>query len=379
MQQMSFFAFSISPYITASIIMQLMSVVFPSLEELQKDGKTGMERFKQITQMLAATLAVIQSVAMAAGLGARGLLVSYTPATVMIASVVWSVGAVTLIGISIFLDWLEVGSGVSILLCTNILSMFPSDIFSLRDMFVSGKITAVAVLNTVLIITILLAVIGVCVTLATTCREIPVTNSRKMAGKLNKSTFPIPLNTCSVMPVIFASSIMSLPIIVSQFTGTAKSGLPMHIMRCLTTGEWFKLEQPVYSIGAILYFGLTTMFTYFYLDIGFNPYEIADNLKRSGATIPGIRPGIPTVEYIKKVSTRIALAGNTATTFLIIAMHAVCSFYGLGSLSIAGTSVIILVGVVVEERRLWVSLAAVNRFRARKKKGRRENGYGKVD
>lgn len=370
MQQMSFFALSISPYITASIIMQLMTVVFPSLEEMQKDGKTGRERFKHITQAVAVTLSVIQSVAMAVGLGARGLLVSYTPATVAAASVIWSIGAIVLIGISSFLDWMEVGSGISILLCANILSTFPSDVFALRDMFVSGKIPAVAVLNACLIIATFLAILGVCVVLASTSREVPVVNSRKLAGTLDKSSFPIPLNTCSVMPVIFASSILSLPIIVSQFTGTAKDGIPMHIMRCLTTGEWFKPEQPLYTVGAFLYFGLTTLFTYFYLDIGFNPYEIADNLKRSGATIPGIRPGAPTVEYIRKTSTRIALAGNTATTLLILAMHAVCNAYGLGALSIAGTSVIILVGVVIEERRLLASLAAVKQFSGRRKKRR---------
>lgn len=362
MQQMSFFALSISPYITASIIMQLMTVVFQSLEEMQKDGKTGMERFKRITQGLAAALAVIQSVAMAVGLGAQGLLVSYTPAYVAAAAVIWSIGAIVLIGISSFLDWLEVGNGISILLCANILSSFPSDVFSLRDMFVSGKIPAVAVLNAALIITVFLAVISICVVLASSYREIPVTNSRKMAGKLDKSTFPIPLNTCSVMPVIFASSILSFPIIVAQFTGTAKSGIPMHIMRCLTTGEWFKPEQPAYSIGALLYFGLTTLFTYFYLDIGFNPYEIADNLKRSGAAIPGIRPGMPTEEYIRKTSTRIALAGNTATTLLILAMYAACNAYGLGTLGTAGTSIIILVGVVVEERRLLTSMTAVRKL-----------------
>lgn len=370
MQQMSFFALSISPYITASIIMQLMTVVFPSLEEMQKDGKTGRERFKHITQAVAVTLSVIQSVAMAVGLGARGLLVSYTPATVVAASVIWSIGAIVLIGISSFLDWMEVGSGISILLCANILSTFPSDVFALRDMFVSGKIPAVAGLNACLIIAAFLAVLGVCVILASTSKEVPVVNSRKLAGVLDKSSFPIPLNTCSVMPVIFASSILSLPIIVSQFTGTAKDGIPMHIMRCLTTGEWFKPEQPLYTVGAFLYFGLTTLFTYFYLDIGFNPYEIADNLKRSGATIPGIRPGAPTVEYIRKTSTRIALAGNTATTLLILAMHAVCNAYGLGALSIAGTSVIILVGVVIEERRLLASLAAVKRFSRHGKKRR---------
>ena len=221
MQQMSFFALSISPYITASIIMQLMTVVFPSLEEMQKDGKTGRERFKHITQAVAVTLSVIQSVAMAVGLGARGLLVSYTPATVAAASVIWSIGAIVLIGISSFLDWMEVGSGISILLCANILSTFPSDVFALRDMFVSGKIPAVAVLNACLIIATFLAILGVCVVLASTSREVPVVNSRKLAGTLDKSSFPIPLNTCSVMPVIFASSILSLPIIVSQFTGSA--------------------------------------------------------------------------------------------------------------------------------------------------------------
>lgn len=363
MQQMSFFALSISPYITASIIMQLMTVVFPSLEEMQKDGKTGRDRFRHITQGLAATLAVIQSVAMAAGLGARGLLVSYTPATVATASVTWSVGAVVLIGISIFLDWLEVGSGITILLCANILSTFPSDVFALRDMFVLGKIPAVAVLNAVLIVAAFLAVISACVAAASAYKDVPVVNSRKMAGNLDRSSFPIPFSTCSVMPVIFAGSIMSLPIVIAQFTGTAKDGLPMHIMRCLTTGEWFRLERPLYSIGALLYFELTTLFTYFYLDIGFNPYEIADNLKKSGATIPGIRPGASTAEYIRKTSTRVALAGNAVTTFLILAMHAVCNIYGLGSLSIAGTSVIILTGAVIEERRLLASLAAVKGFK----------------
>lgn len=367
MQQMSFFALSISPYITASIIMQLMTVVFPSLEELQKDGKTGMEQFKRITQGVAATLSIIQSVAMAVGLGARGLLVSYTPATVAAASVIWSVGAIVLIGVSTFLDWMEVGNGISILLCANILSTFPTDVFSLRDMFVSGKIPAVAVLNAVLITAAFLAVIGVCVVLASTYREIPVTNSRKMSGRLDRSAFPVPLNTCSVMPVIFASSILSLPIIVAQFAGIADHKIASQVIRFLSTGEWFKLDQPLYSAGALLYFMLTTLFTYFYLDIGFNPYEIADNLKRSGATIPGIRPGMPTVEYIRKVSTRIALTGNTATTLLILAMHAACNAYGLGTLNIAGTSIIILVGTVIEERRLLSSMAAVRRLAGRKK------------
>ena len=125
MQQMSLFALSISPYISASIIMQLMTVVIQPLEEMQKDGKTGMERYKRVTRGLAITLSIIQSAAMAIGLGARGLLVSYEPKTVIAATVIWSLGAIILIGISTLIDWLEIGNGISILLCVNILSTFP--------------------------------------------------------------------------------------------------------------------------------------------------------------------------------------------------------------------------------------------------------------
>lgn len=371
MQQMSFFALSISPYITASIIMQLLTAVIPALEDLQKDGKTGMERYKNITRLVAISLSIIQSVSMAVGLGARGLLVSYTPLTVAFVSIMWSVGAIVLIGISVFIDWLEIGSGVSILLCANILSGLPSDAFTVWTVLVSGKPTAWAVLSAVLACAAVIAVLAACAVLATARKEIPVTDSRKMAGHLSKSTFPIPLNTCSVMPVIFAGSIMSIPVIAAQFAGISDNSIVTHITRCLSPNEWFRPAQPVYTVGAVLYFAFTTIFTYFYLDIGFNPYEIADNLKRSGAAIPGIRPGTPTAEYMKKTSTRVALVGNTATTLLILAMYAVCNACGIGTLGIAGTSAVILVGVVAEEMRLFESMRAAGRavaYRSRKPK-----------
>jgi len=367
MQQMSLFALSISPYITASIIMQLMTVIFPGIEEMQKDGKTGQDRFKNITRILAAVLSVLQSAAMAIGLGAKGLLITYTPATVLIATLVWSIGGVILIGISSYIDWMEIGNGISIILCANILSTFPSDLFVIRDVYLTNRLPAVMGVNVVLITMVFLAVIAACAALYMTQKEIPVVNSRKLAGSVNKSTFPIPLNTCSVMPVIFASSIISMPLIVVQFLGKGNDGILMHIAKGLSSNEWFKLETPQYSVGALFYFLLTTFFTYFYLEIGFNPMEIADNLKKSGATIPGIRPGKPTEEYIRKWSVRIALTGNTITTALILTMHAICNNSGMGTLSITGTSIIILVGVVVEEKKLFASLLAVSRLRYKKK------------
>lgn len=369
MQQMSLFALSISPYITASIIMQLMTVIFPGIEEMQKDGKTGQDKFKNITRILAAALSVLQAAAMAIGLGAKGLLITYTPVTVLIATLVWSLGGVILIGISSFIDWMEIGNGISIILCANILSTFPTDLFSIRDVYLSNRLPAVMGVNVVIITAVFLAVIAACAILYMTQKEVPVVNSRKLAGSINKSTFPIPLNTCSVMPVIFASSIISMPLIVIQFLGKGDAGVWMHVSKVLSSNEWLKLESPQYSIGAVLYFLLTTFFTYFYLEIGFNPMEIADNLKKSGATIPGIRPGRPTEEYIRRQSVRIALTGNTITTTLILAMHAICNNSGMGTLSITGTSIIILVGVVVEEKKLFASLMAIGKLRHRRRGG----------
>lgn len=361
MQQMSFFALSISPYITASIIVQLLTVVLPPLEEMQKDGKTGMEKFKKIIRYLAIALSVIQSAAMAVGLGSQGMLMTYDAKTIITAIVIWSAGSIVLIGLSSFIDWMEIGNGVSILLVSNILAAFPSDVFTVKDMFLTGRNTAYTVLNIAIIVGVLLAIIAACVVLHDSAKNIPVVNSRKLPGHVANSTFPIPLNTCSVMPVIFAGSIMSFPIVITQFMGVAKEGIPMHLIRVLTTSQWFSPENPVYTIGAVLYFGLTTFFTYFYLEIGFNSLEIADNLKRSGATIPGIRPGAPTASYIRKLSTQVALLGNTVTTLLILLMHLICNVNGIGTLGIAGTSIIILVSVVMEERKLLSSVLVTGR------------------
>lgn len=363
LQQMSLFALSISPYITASIIMQLMTVVIPALEELQKDGKSGQDKFKRITQFLAISLSVIQSASMAIGLGAKGLLLTYTPATVLLATVIWSIGGIILIGLSCFIDWMGIGNGVSIILCVNILSTFPSDLFSIRDVFLANRIPAYIAVNIILIAAVFLIVIAACVVLYTTRKELPISNSKKLVGNTSRTTFPIPLNTCSVMPVIFASSVTSLPIVVIQFLGKSGSGIPMHIVNTLSTGKWFLPDQPYYTLGAVIYFMLTTFFTYFYLEIGFNAMEIADNLKRSGATIPGIRPGKPTEDYIRKLSIKIALTGNTVTTLLILLMHLICNLSGLGTLRIIGTSIIILVGVTVEEKNLLSSFAAMRHTR----------------
>lgn len=350
MLQMSFFALSVSPYITASIIIQLMTVVSPRLEEMRKDGKTGMNRYKKITQFTGITLALLQAGGMAIGLGAQGLLTPYAPITVIGATIIWTMGGVFIIFLGEFLDKLELGSGISMILFSNIVASIPSDIQSICTVFTVDGSAAVQITKIAGFLLVVIGVIAVCVRCSETRKEIPVVQTRKLTGSA-KSTFPIPLLTCSVMPVIFAGSIMSMPILIAQFIPSMQNGIAGHIVRTLNTSTWFDPAAPWYSVGAILYLLLTTIFTCFYLEIGFNATEIAENLKKSGAVIPGIRPGKPTEAYMKRLSTRIALLGNTIMIGIILLMYLLCSLSHVGMLSIAGTSCFICVNVVLEEKK----------------------------
>ena len=347
MLTMSFFALSVSPYITASIVIQLLTVVIPALEEMRKDGKTGFDKYQKITRYTGIALGIVQATAMAAGLGKQGLLTPYTWKTVLLAAVIWSLGGVCIILLSEFLDKLELGQGISMILFCNIVSSVPSDVLNVWT-FASSKTTAGTLTKCLIALVAAIALIGVCVTCQDTVKKLTVVQTRRtIAG--SASTFPIPLLTCSVMPIIFAGSIMSFPIMVAQFIPSLQNGIIGKMIRALNTSMWFRPDMPKYTVGAVLYIILTTLFTYFYLSIGFNPYEISDNLKKQGGVIPGIRPGKPTAEYIEDLSTKIALRGNAIMTLIVLFTYMVCNVSGLGGLSIAGTSCFIVVNVALEE------------------------------
>lgn len=349
--QMSVFALSISPYITASIIIQLLSIVFPELEAMRKEGKSGEDKYKRITAATGIGLAFLQSAGMAVGLGSSGLLQPFNVFTVIGAIVIWTVGAAAIIGIGELITKLGIGNGVSIILAANILSTLPSDVDTVKTVLIDRRDTAGIAVNSCIVAAVFLCILASCIVLTKTVKKVRVVQSRKLAGSAD-SFFPVPLNTCSVMPVIFASSITSLPILISRFVPPMQTGAAGHVMKAITPSYWFLPEMPYYTVGVIVYAALTTFFTYFYLSIGFNPYEIAANFKKSGTVIPGIRPGNPTAEYIEKLSTRVALLGNACMTALILFMHFVCNASGLGTLSIAGTSILICTNVVLEEKKL---------------------------
>ncbi len=351
---MSVFALSISPYITSSIIMQLLTIAIPKLEEMQKDGEDGRKKIAEYTRYVTVGLALIESVAMAIGFGGQGLLKEFNALSIMIAVVTMTAGSALLMWIGERITEKGVGNGISIVLLVNIISSFPSDVSTLYNRFMSGKSVAVAAIAAIIIIAVILAIIVFVIVLQDGERRIPVQYSKKMQGRKmvggQATNIPLKVNTAGVIPVIFASSLMSFPVVIAQFFGDKidYSSIGGHILTGLNSSSWFKLDRPAYSIGLLLYVALIIVFAYFYTSITFNPLEVANNMKKSGGFIPGIRPGKPTSDYLNSILNYIVFIGACSLTIVCVIPIMVSGLFNVSRLSFGGTSLIIIVSVVLE-------------------------------
>ncbi len=350
--QMSVFALSITPYITSSIIMQLMTIAIPKLEEMQKEGADGRKKIAAITRYVTVALALIESSAMAIGFGRSGLLVEYNFVNAAIVVCTLTAGSAFLMWIGERITEKGVGNGISIVLLINIVSSIPDDFVRLYEQFVKGQKLAYGVLAAVIILAVVLFIIVFVVVLQSGERRISVQYSQKMQGRRTyggQSTYiPLKVNTAGVIPVIFSSSLMQVPIVIATLLNKGNgTGIGSQILRGLNSNNWFDPENPVYSIGLLLYIILTIFFAYFYTSITFNPLEIANNMKKSGGFIPGIRPGRPTVEYLERILNYVIFIGACG---LVIVQMIPFFFNGVfgAKVSFGGTSIIIIVGVVLE-------------------------------
>lgn len=366
--EMGFFALSISPYITASIIIQLLTVVFPTLESIAKDGKSGQEKYKKIIRYTGIGLALIQALAMSIGFGRSGLLTPYNALTVIGATATWTIGASILIAIGEFIETFGIGSGVSMLLFLNIISTVPNDVRAIYEMYISGKNAPTAVVAAAIVLGITFAILYACTFLINAEKRIVLTTSRRVAtygNAGNTSTLPIPFLTCSVMPVIFASSIMSIPLLISRFVPAMQTGIVGGIINACSQSQWFNADFPLRSLGAVIYVGLTFLFTYFYLSIQYNPVEIANNLKKQGTVIAGIRPGKPTADYLSNITTKVALTGNACLVAMILTTTFITNLSGISNMALGGTSAIIAVSVIHDVRIKLTAELASNRAYAK--------------
>ena len=366
-ERMSVFALNITPYITSSIIIQLLTIAIPKLEELQKDGEEGRKKMTAITRYLTVALALMESLAMAIGFGKSGLLLEYNALNIITAVVTLTAGSTVIMWIGERITENGVGNGISIVLTINIISRIPQDLTLLFEQFVKGKEIAFQVLNLAIIIAIIIAVTVLTVTLQGAERRIPVQYSRKVQGRKQiggqSSYIPLKVNTAGVIPIIFAQSLFMFPLIIMQLLGkSGGNGVGGTILKMLNQSNWCDFKEPIYSIGLIVYIVLVIAFAYFYTSITFNPLEIADNMKKQGGFIPGIRPGKPTSEYLTKILNYIIFIG--AVGLVIVAIIPIF-FEGAfnASISFGGTSLIIIVGVIIETLKQIESRMLVRNYK----------------
>ena len=350
-ERMSIFALNITPYITSSIIMELLSIAIPQLEEMHRDGEDGRKKIRTITRYLTVGLAVFEATAMTIGFGRSGLLQKFNALNVIAVIVALTAGSAFLMWVGEQITEKGVGNGISIVLVINIISRIPQDLTALFTQFVKGKTIAKGALAAVIILAIIIATIVMVIILNDAVRRIPVQYAKKMQGRRfvggQSSNIPLKINTAGVIPVIFASSLMSIPQIIMAFTGGSATGVGGTVLGMLNQNNWFNFRNPVYSIGLVLYVVLIIFFAYFYTSITFNPIEVADNMKKQGGFIPGIRPGRPTTEYLNNVLGYIIFIGAVGLTIVVLIPVFFNGVFG-ASVSFGGTSIIIIVSVILE-------------------------------
>ena len=365
-EKMSVFALNITPYITSSIIMQLLTIEIPKLEEMQNDGEDGRKKIASITRYVTVALALIESTAMAIGFGNQGLLREYNVLNVITVIAALTAGSAFLMWIGERITEKGVGNGISIVLVINIISRLPDDFGNLYEQFVKGKSIPLAVVAACVIIAIVLAMIVFVVILNSGVRKIPVQYAKKIQGNKmvggQMTHLPLKVNTAGVIPIIFASSLMQFPIIISTLLQYSGTGVWRQILNGLNQDNWCNPNQPVYSIGLLVYVILTVFFAYFYTSLTFNPLEIANNMKKQGGFIPGIRPGKPTSDYLNKVLNAIIFIGAVGLVIIAIVPFFFNGVFN-ASVSFGGTSLIIIVSVILETMKQIESKMLVRNYK----------------
>ncbi len=365
---MSILALNINPYITSSIIMQLLTIAIPKLEEMQRDGEDGRKKITTITRYVTVALALLEASVMVIGFGNQGLLQEFTTMNIITAVAALTAGSAFLMWIGERITEKGVGNGISIVLVINIISRMPQEIGGLFEQFVFGKKVAIAVVAAAIILAIIFGMTALVVILNGGVRKIPVQYAKKVQGRKmvggQTSNIPLKVNTAGVIPIIFASSIMQLPIIISSFAKYSGTGIWSEILKALNSGYWCKFTagQWYYSIGLVLYIVLVIFFAYFYTSITFNPLEISENMKKQGGFIPGIRPGKPTSDYLTRILNYIIFIGAVGLTIVGILPFIFNGVFNT-SVSFGGTSLIIVVSVVLETMKQIESQMLVRNYK----------------
>ncbi len=348
----SIMAMGISPYITASIVVQMLQMdIVPVLKEWSEQGETGKQKLNKLTRILGLVLAFVQSLVLLLGLGVAGSeflpdILSPSPILYIYMSLVVTAGAAFAMYIADLITRKGIGNGTSLLIVAGIITSLPSMITLLWGKYITNGNGGWDIVLFIAVILIYLAVLLGVTFLELAKRRIPIQYANRQSGQgKTTSDLPIKLNTAGVIPVIFASTILSIPLSISGMFGLNTSS---------SLGSWldqiFNYQQP---IGFVLYIGLIVVFTFFYSFLMLNPEKVADNLSKSNAYIPGVRPGLDTQNYIAKLMFKITLLGTVYLVILAAMPIVTAIVFGFNSqesqaIVLGGTSLLIVVGVAME-------------------------------
>jgi preprotein translocase subunit SecY len=360
------FALGIMPYISSSIILQVLGAVVPYFEKLRKEGEEGQKKLTQLTRYGTVFISIIQSFAYSVYLvnmgGASGVTVVAHPNVMFYLATI-----VTQTTGTIFVMWLGekitehgIGNGISLIIFVNILGGFPNRVFAAIDSFRGGSLSLFTVLFLLLL---LVAVIASVIVMTQATRKIPVQYAKRIVGRRmygGASThIPLRVNTAGVIPIIFASSFMILPTTLAQFVSPSS---PLSAI-----GQWFTRTSFVYNI---LYGLIIIFFTYFYTAVVLNPNDLAENMRKYGGFVPGIRPGKKTAEYIDRVLSRITLPGAIFLALIAVLPDVLLAASGAQFLSFGGTSILIVVGVALDTLQQVESHLLMRHYEGFVKRGR---------
>lgn len=349
LSKFSIFAMSITPYINASIILQLLKVVVPSLEQWSKEGEEGFKKTTKLTRMLTVALAFIQACGMAYGLK----MAINNPGIFSILLI-----ALTLTAGTVFLMWIGeqitargVGNGISLIIFAGIVSRLPD---GLKVIFQYLQAGTVSLLNVILFAAIALAMVVFVIIISEGIRKIPVQYAKRVVGKKayggHTSYIPLKVNQAGVIPIIFASSVLMFPVTIAQF---------VDVPWVKEMGRLFQWGSPLQTT---LYVLMILFFTYFYTAVSLNIGDLSDNIKKNGGFIPGLRPGNPTTEYLDKVMSRITLAGAIFLSLIALMPNVIGWVTRIEGVYFGGTALLIVVGVALQTMKQIESMVLMRHY-----------------
>ncbi|MBB5335778.1 preprotein translocase subunit SecY [Pectinatus brassicae] len=349
LSKFSIFAMSITPYINASIIMQLLAVVIPTLEDWSKEGEEGQKKTTKVTRYLTVVLAFLQAIGMSIGL--KAAIINPNPISILIIAITLTAGTVFLMWVGEQITANGIGNGISLIIFAGIVAALPRSLGTMYKYLQAGTINY---FNVVLFIIIALAMVVFVIAIQEGQRRVPISYTKRVVGNRTyggrSSYIPLKVNQAGVIPIIFASSLLMFPATIGQFVSVG----------------WVKTIASYFQWGtlthAITYTLLIIFFTYFYTAVTFKIPDLADNLKKYGGFVPGIRPGQDTAAYFDKIMTRITLAGAVFLAFIAILPMAIGHATQIQGIYFGGTALLIVVGVALDTMKQIESMVVMRHY-----------------